>query len=108
MERSENGGWGVSRQPDRLKAELQQRLHAVGFTGSSDSSKPSRIFTTRVPYWAALWSCVPHRLVEAAGADRVSDRGPPPPLAWETLDASEPLPPLAGDANLLDASASPA
>lgn len=57
---------------------------------------------------AALWSCVPHRLVEAAGADRVSDRGPPPPLAWETLDASEPLPPLAGDANLLDAPASPA
>jgi hypothetical protein len=57
---------------------------------------------------AALWSCVPHRLVEAAGADRVSDRGPPPPLAWETLDAEEPLPPLAGDANLLDAPASPA
>lgn len=52
---------------------------------------------------AALWSCVPYRLVEAAGADRVSDRGPPPPLAWETLDADEPLSPLEGDTNLLDA-----
>lgn len=51
---------------------------------------------------AAMWSCVPHRLVEAAGADRVSDRGPPPPLAWETLDADEPLPPLDGDVNSLD------
>lgn len=44
---------------------------------------------------AALWSCVPHRLVEAAGADRVPDRGPPPPLPWETLDADEPLSPEA-------------
>lgn len=41
---------------------------------------------------SALWSCVPYRLVQAAGADLASSNPPPAPLAWETLDSDAPLP----------------